>query len=138
MVEITAENIAKYATVSQNPDARYRKGAAGQDPSGNLYAMPTMVITYAPLLREEIAEANGFVAFEVSKTARRQTPFAKCEVRWFQPVVPGDSITGRRRVLDKYERRGKQYMVTEFVTEDEDGVALMRGQFTQMLFREET
>ena len=28
VVKITAENIAKYAEVSQNPDARYRKGTA--------------------------------------------------------------------------------------------------------------
>ncbi|SVA48828.1 uncharacterized protein METZ01_LOCUS101682, partial [marine metagenome] len=26
--------------------------------------MPTMVLTYSPLLREEIAEANGFLALE--------------------------------------------------------------------------
>ncbi len=104
IVEITAENIAEYARVALNPDPRYQPGASG------LVAMPTMVLSYAPLLREEIAEANGFVAYEVSKTARRQTPFAKCEARWFQPVVPGDTITGRRRVLEKYERRGSKFV----------------------------
>ncbi|MCH8297008.1 MAG: MaoC family dehydratase N-terminal domain-containing protein [Chloroflexi bacterium] len=104
VVEITAENIAEYARVALNPDPRYQPDASG------LVAMPTMVLSYAPLLREEIAEANGFVAFEVSKTARRQTPFAKCEVRWFHPVVPGDTITGRRRVLEKYERRGSKFV----------------------------
>ena len=104
LVEITAGNIAEYARVALNPDPRFRLGASG------LAAMPTMVLSYAPLLREEIAEANGFVAFEVSKTARRQTPFAKCEARWFHPVVPGDIITGRRRVLEKYERRGSKFV----------------------------
>jgi len=110
VVEITAENIAKYAEVSQNPDARYRKGAAGQDPGTPLYAMPTMVVTYAPLLREEIAQANGFVALERSTNARRQTPFAKCEARWFHPVKEGDTITGTRSVLEKYERRGSKFV----------------------------
>ncbi len=104
VVEITAENIAEYARIALNPDRRYKSGVSG------LVAMPTMVLSYAPLLREEIAEANGFVAFEVSKTARRQTPFAKCEIRWFHPVVPGDTITGRRRVLEKYERRGSKFV----------------------------
>ncbi len=104
VVDITAENIAEYARTALNPDPRYRAGASG------LVAMPTMVLSYAPLLREEIAEANGFVAFEQSKTARRQTPFAKCEARWFHPVVPGDTITGRRRVLEKYERRGSRFV----------------------------
>lgn len=110
VVEITAENIAEYATVSQNPDARYRKGTAGQEPGIPLYAMPTMVVTYAPLLREEIAQANGFVAQERSTTARRQTPFAKCEARWFHPVKEGDTITGTRNVLEKYERRGSKFV----------------------------
>ena len=104
IVEISVENIAEYARVALNLDPRYQPGASG------LLAMPTMVLSYAPLLREEIAEANGFVAYEVSKTARRQTPFAKCEARWFHPVVPGDTITGQRRVLEKYERRGSKFV----------------------------
>ena len=103
-VEITAGNIAEYARLALNESSAYRPDASG------LVAMPTMVLSYAPLLREEIAEANGFVAVEVSKTARSQTPFAKCEVRWFLPVVAGDTITGRRRVLEKYERRGSKFV----------------------------
>ena len=103
-VKITAENIAEYANLALNPDPRYQSG--GND----LVAMPTMVMSYAPLLREEIASANGYIAFEVSKTARSQTPFAKCEVRWYLPVVPGDVITGLRKVLEKYERRGSKFV----------------------------
>ena len=103
-VEITAENIAGYARIALNSDPFYQ--SCGSD----LVAMPTMVMAYAPLLREEIADANGFVAFEVSETARSQTPFAKCEARWFLPVVPGDVITGRRKVLEKYERRGSKFV----------------------------
>ena len=45
-------------------------------------------------------------------------------------------MRSRGTVVDKYERRGKPYMVTEFVTEDEKGTALVRGRFTQMLFRD--
>jgi len=103
-VDITAENIAEYAQLALNPSDTYQSGSSG------LLAMPTMVLSYAPLLREEIAEANGFVAVEVSKTARSQTPFAKCEARWFIPVVAGDTITGRRWVLEKYERRGSKFV----------------------------
>lgn len=104
VVEITAENIAEYARVSLNQNPFYQAGGS------DLVAQPTMIMTYAPLLRDEIASANGFVALERSKTARRQTPFAKCEAHWYQPVVPGDTITGRRRVLEKYERRGSKFV----------------------------
>ena len=103
VVAIGAENIAGYAEVALNGDPRYR------GPGASL-AMPTMVLAYAPLLREEIAEANGFTALEQSKTARRQTPFAKCEIRWRQPVCAGDVITGRRGALEKYERRGSRFV----------------------------
>ena len=103
VVAINAENIAGYAQVALNDDPRYRGAGAS-------LAMPTMVLAYAPLLREEIAEANGFIAQEQSKTARRQTPFAKCEIRWHQPVCDGDAITGTRGVLEKYERRGSRFV----------------------------
>jgi len=102
-VAITTDNIAGYAQVALNDDPRYRDAGAS-------LAMPTMVLAYAPLLREEIAEANGFIAQEQSKTARRQTPFAKCEIRWHQPVCDGDAITGTRGVLEKYERRGSRFV----------------------------
>ncbi|GIS93597.1 MAG: hypothetical protein CM1200mP22_08340 [Dehalococcoidia bacterium] len=107
-VKITAENIAEYAHLALNSDPRYQ--SSGND----LMAMPTMVLSYAPLLREEIASANGYIAFEVSKTARSQTPFAKCEVPWYLPVVPGDVITGLRKVLEKYERRGSKFVHSEW------------------------
>ena len=110
VVALTAEQIAAYARVAQNPDARFQKAGANVEYGGALVAMPTMVLTYAPLLREDIAEHSGFVALEESRTARRQTPFAKCEIRWFRPAQAGDIITGTRRVLEKYERRGSKFV----------------------------
>ena len=108
VAEITAGNIAGYAEVALNGDPQYRSPLSLSQ--GAPLAMPTMALAYAPLLREEIAEANGFTALEQSKTARRQTPFAKCEIRWHQPVCAGDVITGRRGVLEKYERRGSRFV----------------------------
>jgi acyl-coenzyme A thioesterase PaaI-like protein len=58
---------------------------------------------------------------------------AKMEFRFLEPMRVGVRVRSRGKVIDKYERRGKQYMVTEFVTEDDGGRALVRGQFTQML-----
>ena len=90
-VTLTLENIATYAQVAQNPDQRYRKEGVNREFGGVLVPMPTMSLSIAPLLRGEIAEKNGFLALEQSKTARRQTPFAKCEARWFRPVQKGPS-----------------------------------------------
>ena len=98
VVEITAENISQYALLSQNQDPRYRDPNGNPEFGGAMVAMPSMVLSYAPLLRGEIAEHSGFVALERSTTARRQTPFAKCEIRWFNPVLAGDTITGTQGV----------------------------------------
>jgi acyl dehydratase len=61
---------------------------------------------------------------------------AKMEFEFLEPIRPGVRVRSRGTVIDKYERRGKPYMVTEYVTEDEHGTVLVRGQFTQMLFRD--
>ena len=104
VVAITGENIAGYAAAALCDDARYRH------PTATALAMPTMALSYAPLLREEIAAANGFTALEQSTTARRQTPFAKCEIRWHRPVAAGDVITASRQTLEKYERRSSRFV----------------------------
>ena len=93
VVQLSAEHIAAYAQVAQNPDPRFHVSATNAEYGGKLAAMPTMILTYAPLMRPEIAEHQGFVALEDSTTARRQTPFAKCEVCWFKPVLAGDTLT---------------------------------------------
>ena len=110
VVKLTDENVSQYADLAQNPDPRYQQSGESQGSGEPLVAMPTMVLSYAPLLRENIAENNGFVALEQSTTARRQTPFAKCEIRWHRPARAGDTITGTRRVLEKYERRGSMFV----------------------------
>ncbi len=128
-VSITAENIAEYAALSQNPDARFRTPGAGAEfPAAA--AMPTMVLSYAPLLRDDIADNNGFLALEQSKTARRQTPFAKCEARWYAPVVSGDTITGNRRALEKYERRGSRFVTFRVECGNQDGVRVAEYDYT--------
>ena len=123
VVAITAENIAGYAEVALNGDRRYHG-------PGATLAMPTMVLSYALLLREEIAEANGFVGFEQSQTARRQTPFAKCEIRWHQPVVAGDVVTGRRGVMEKYERRGSRFVTFRVEGINQHGVTAVEYDYT--------
>ncbi|MBI4191616.1 MAG: MaoC family dehydratase [Betaproteobacteria bacterium] len=61
---------------------------------------------------------------------------AKMQFEFVEPVRPGMRVRTHGKVIDKYERRGRHYMVTEFVTKDESGAVLTRGQFTQMIFPE--
>ena len=130
VVEITAENISQYASLSQNPDPRYRDPKGNQEFGGALVAMPTMVLSYAPLMRGEIADNSGFVALERSTTARRQTPFAKCEIRWFCPVEEGDTITGTQGVLEKYERRGSKFVTFRVQAANQHGQPVAEFDYT--------
>ena len=62
---------------------------------------------------------------------------AKMQFEFLEPLRVGMRVRSYGRVLDKYERRGRHYMVTQFETRDEDsGTVLTRGQFTQMIFPE--
>lgn len=129
-VSVTAANIAEYALAAQNQDPRYQQAGIDQGYDGQLVAMPTMVLTYAPLLRDGIAENSGFVALEWSKTARRQTPFAKCEIRWFAPVFAGDTVTGSRQVLEKYERRGSRFVTFRVEATNQHGERVAEYDYT--------
>lgn len=62
---------------------------------------------------------------------------ARMQFEFIEPARIGMRVRTRGRVIDKYERRGRHYMVTEFSTRDEaTGQELVRGQFTQMIFPE--
>jgi acyl dehydratase len=60
---------------------------------------------------------------------------AKMQYEFVAPLRAGMRVRTRGKVIDKYEKRGRHYMVTEFETRNEEtGALLTRGQFTQMLF----
>ena len=128
VVSITKEDISWYALATQNPSSQFKPNGTCQEwPS---VAMPTMVLTYSPLLREEIAKANGFVALEWSRTARRQTPFAKCEIRWSRGVLAGNTITSTRRVLEKYVRRGSRFVTFRVEATNQNGDEVAQYDYT--------
>ena len=60
---------------------------------------------------------------------------AKMQFEFVEPVRVGMRVRSYGKVIDKYEKRGRHYMVTEFRTKNEEsGAVLTRGQFTQMIF----
>ena len=64
------------------------------------------------------------------KTARRQTPFAKCEIRWRRPVFSGDTITANRGVLEKYERRGSKFVTFRVTAVNQHGQGVAEYDYT--------
>jgi len=115
---VTAEDVEAFAFAVDDHDAWYGPEAPGGQP----IAHPTILANQALMMRH-----NKYIV-EAGLHAKMQFEFVS-------PILPGMRVRSRGKVIDKYERRGRHYMVTEFVTADEDsGEVLVRGQFTQMIF----
>jgi acyl dehydratase len=118
---ITPEDIEAYAFAVDD----YHDWFFGPSPLGDMVAHPTIA-------------ANQALGMRHTKYVVHAGLHAKMEFQFIKAIRPGMRVRSRGKVIDKYERRGRPYMVTEYVTEDQNGNVLVRGQFTQMLFRGET
>ncbi len=113
---ITPEEIETYAFAVDD----HHPWFFGPSPFGGPVAHPTIAANQALRLRHTRYLVHAGL-------------HAKMEFQFLEPIRPGMRVRSRGRVIDKYRRRGKPYMVTEYVTEDEHGTPLVRGQFTQMI-----
>ena len=116
---VTPEDIETYAFAVDDHHPWFLEDS----PFGGAIAHPTLLANQALRMRH-----NTYVV--------PAGLHAKMEFEFLEPIRPGMRVRSRGRVIDKYERRGKPYMVTEYVTEDEHGRVLVRGRFTQMIFRD--
>jgi len=116
---VTPEDVETYAYAVED----HHPWFSGASPFGGPIAHPTLLGNQALRLRH-------------GRYIVRAGLHAKMEFEFLEPIRPGVRVRSRGRVIDKYERRGKPYMVTEFSTADEQGTVLVRGRFTQMLFRD--
>ena len=105
VVEVSAKLIEEYALSVRNTNPAYT-----EDSKTGKLAMPSMLMRVAPLRRQEIASNNGFTALERATQNPRQTPFAKCEMRWFGNLNSGDTITSYTEVFAKEIRRGNKFV----------------------------
>ena len=113
---VTPEDVDTYAFAVDDHHSWF----SGTSPFGGPVAHPTFAANQALRLRH-------------SRYVVHACLHAKMQFEFLEPIRVGMRVRSRGRVIDKYVRRGKQYMVTEYVTEDEAGTPLVRGQFTQML-----
>jgi acyl-CoA thioesterase FadM len=60
----------------------------------------------------------------------RVSIWAKSEHQFLRPMKLGSKITIRGRIVDKYTKRGRNYIVSELETVDEAGEVLMRSRET--------
>jgi acyl dehydratase len=114
---VIPEDVETYAYAVDDHDPLF----FGPGPFGGPVAHPTLLANQALFLRHSRyvvpAGLHARMAFE-----------------FLGPVRLGTRARTTGRVVDKYVRRGKPYMVTEYRTADEEGQPLVAGRFTQMLF----
>jgi len=116
---VTPEDVEAYAFAVDD----HHPWFLGDSPFGGPIAHPTLLANQALMMRH-------------SRYVVHAGLHARMEFEFLEPIRPGVRARSRGKVVDKYERRGKPYMVTEFTTEAEDGTVLVRGRFVQMLFRD--
>ena len=116
---VTPEDIEAYAFAVDDHHPWFTEDS----PFGGPIAHPTLLANQALMLRH-------------SRYVVHAGLHARMEFEFLEPIRPGLRVRSYGRVVDKYERRGKPYMVTEFTTKAEDGTVLVRGRFVQMLFRD--
>jgi len=70
----------------------------------------------------------------------RPVPIAKRIVRppltwdnFLNPLPVGSRVRSRARVVDKYRRRDRPYVVVECLTETEDGTQILRSRATLLI-----
>lgn len=63
-------------------------------------------------------------------TNLRAAIWAKSEHEFLKPMKIGSKVFIRGKVVDKYVKRGRNYVVSEFETIDENGEVLMRSRET--------
>ncbi len=66
----------------------------------------------------------------------RQSPpggiHAKQSIRFFRPLKAGEVITLQARVVEKYIRKERPYVVSEFEAKGEDGTPVSSGRITSI------
>ena len=117
---VKPEDVETFAYAVDDRNAWYFEDT----PFGGRIAHPTLLGNQALLMRH-------------SKYIVPAGLHAKMEFEFIEPIRIGMRVRSHGKVIDKYERRGRHYMVTQFETrEEETGTVLTRGQFTQMIFPE--
>lgn len=124
--EITAESIDDYATRVRNSNRRYHQGIQTEVP------IPVQLFRFARLRRQDIALANDHVALEWVNENPRQTPFAKCAMRWNRVIRAGENISSSSWVIDKYERRGNKFVTFRVNALDDTGELAAEYDYTSI------
>ena len=120
-VEVTPEINALYAFALDDDHTWYTESS----PFGDALAHPIALVQLGtrPVLRQ----------FPVSVPEGESSLHAKMDVEFLRPAFVGVTYREEGRLLEKYARRGRRYLVTEGRFLDESGEEVLRYRHTRMV-----
>ena len=120
-IQITDEMIDSYAAALEDSDPFFLK----RNSSGRRIAYPELLPKYA---MEKLWEEPLF--------NRMPNIRAKQAYTFFEPVMVGVKYRATGYVKEKYEKRGKLFIVFEATFTDEDGKEVLKDKRTQLILPE--
>lgn len=117
--EITEETIKEYADIADSHHPWFLKDS----PFGGPIAHPTI-------------GANDYSQVLNTKYSAYAVVHTRAAHEFINPIRPGKSYTVKGKIVDRYTRRGRDYLVIETVTTDEDGLEVVRSRNTWLLSME--
>lgn len=118
---IRPEDVEAYAFAVEDHDPWFFEPG----PFGNPIVHPTLLANQALLMRHN----HYFVPAGLH---------ARMIYNFLDAIPLGTRARTLGRMAEKYMRRDKPYMVTEYQTATEEGAPLVEGRFVQMIFKDET
>jgi len=107
---VTPELVQKMTGAVEEPNPWYLKSS----PFGGPIAPPTIT-------------GNDYAEVFFASYERGATVHTKAEHEFLNPIRIGKRLIVRGKILEKYERKGRDYVVIESVTTDEDGIEIARS-----------
>jgi acyl dehydratase len=85
--------------------------------------------------RLEDLERGAYVVARPVPIAKRivRPPLTWYTFEFLNPLPVGSRVRSRARVVDKYRRRDRPYVVVECLTETEDGTPILRSRATLLI-----
>jgi hypothetical protein len=108
--EVTEERVRRMTEELEEPDPWYREDS----PFGGPIAPATV-------------SADDYIRVLETRFTHSGAVHTKAEHDFINPVRPGKHYTVRGKVAGRYEKKGRDYVVIESVTTDEDGVDIVRS-----------
>jgi len=92
---------------------------AGESPFGGAITPPLIT-----------SDDYALIYYDVGGYLREGFFHAKIDQENINPLCRGKRITTRGKIVDKYMRRGRKYLIIETLVTDEDGVEICRNKTT--------